>query len=526
MSAFTWRCWKAGCLFWAWALASTPSPASAEEPRGVTFAVTVDRGADVGQGFGSLFEAASEDGTLVVGAGFQDGYNTQFRGDRHALQFFVRPTDGQRSFRVEELPRPNDLCGTYLSGRDEIVRSTTGGLKTWDATTRSWRAEPEVGGAREVMRLGAGLLEFGDGLVKFDGRTILPPPARGKYQRFYYANGYLCFYHVERGGRGYRPFTEEADGFSKLYACRWTPGRPSVDLSGAAVLTLPIVGETTFAWGRLGRQVVTGSNVGGFYILEDGRWRALLEPDLKVSYQLYSSLMFHDRLLMGQYPTGRLFEFDGRAITDLAGWPPVPPGVSSGAREAQTTAAYGGELLVGVWPWGELWRHGPDSGRWVMLQRMFDHPRVSDAIIHPYEVESRDQPVANQWGQRVTSLVTSGDSLYVSTSAKGPCAWEPERYPFLAPDKWKSYGAVYRVTTAGHLGAATAWTEGPTKFELSIQGRRMTIAQDGERLATTSIAGPLGEKLPGLAKLGPIRWGDGLYGRFDGATLEGSVATP
>lgn len=159
-----------------------------------------------------------------------------------------------------------------------------------------------------------------------------------------------------------------------------------------------------------------------------------------------------------------------------------------------------------------------------MIRRMFDHPPASDATVHPYEAESRDLPVANLWGQRITSLVTSGDSLYVSTSAKGPSEWEPERYPFLAPDRWKSYGAVYRVTTPGHLGAATAWTDGPTTFELSIQGRRMTIAQDGERLATADVAGPLGDKLPGLARLKPIRWGDGLYGRFSGVTLEGDVA--
>lgn len=296
MNLFSRRCWASGCLSWALAIATT----AAGEPPTATFTVTVDRGADVGQGFGSLFEAASEDGTLVAGAGFQDGYNTQLRSDRHALQFFVRPTDGNRSFQVEELPRPNDLTGTYLSGRDGVIRSTHGGLKAWDPAAGAWRMEPDVGGTQEVMRLGDGLLEFGDGQVRFDGRTILPPAGRGKYQLFYYANGQLCFYHVERGGRGYRPFEDDVDGFSKLYACPWTPGEPLVDLSRASVLTLPVVGEMTFAWGRLGDQVVTGSNIGGFYILENGRWRMLLEPNLTVSYQLYSSMPFHDRLLMGQ----------------------------------------------------------------------------------------------------------------------------------------------------------------------------------------------------------------------------------
>jgi hypothetical protein len=506
------------------ALMSMTAAVSADEPRGVTFSLDVDRGADVGQSFGSLFEVISDDGALVIGAGFQNLYNTRLRADRHAVQFFVRPTDGQREFRVEALPRPNDLCGTYLSGRDEVVRSTFGGLKAWDAAAKSWRVEPDVGGTQEAMRLGNGLLAFGDSLVKHNGRTILSPPARGKYQLFFYAHGYLCFYHIERGERGYRPFENETDGFSKLLACPWTPEQPQVDLAKAVVLTLPVVGEMTFAWGQLGRQIVTGSNVGGFYILEDGRWRKLLEPNLKVSYQLYSSLGFQNRLLMGQYPTGRLFEFDGQTITDRTGWPPVPPGVSANAREAQTTAIYGGELLVGVWPWGELWRFNPDSQQWQLMQRMFDHPQVSDAIVHPYDIENRNHPVKNQWGQRVTSLVTSGDSLFVSTSAKDPCAWNSDQNPFLAPDKWKSYGSVYRITMHGHLGAATVWTNGPTKLELTIHGNQMRIAQDGKQLATTTVTGPLGEKLRSLTKLKPVNWGDGLYGKFTGVKLEGTVS--
>jgi len=76
--------------------------------RATRIVVTIDRGQDVGQCFGSLFEAKSTDGSLVVGAGFQNAYNTRYRAHRHAIQFFVRPTDGGRVVHVEELPRPTD----------------------------------------------------------------------------------------------------------------------------------------------------------------------------------------------------------------------------------------------------------------------------------------------------------------------------------------------------------------------------------------------------------------------------------
>jgi hypothetical protein len=510
------------------AAGAQPLPCSAQSPanEGTTFKIVLDRGADIGQCFGSLFEVASADGQMVIGAGFPNVYNTQNRADRHQLQFFVRPTSGERTFTVESLGRPNSLCGTYLYGRDDVVYSSVGGLRAWDAASRAWREIPSVGGTQEVMRVGDGLLEFGESTVRYNGRTILEPPDRGTYQLFFYANGMLCFYHVERGGKAYRPFVNREDGFSTLYACRWVPGDPPINPNqNTIVRTLPVVGETTFAWGVLGEKIVTGSNIGGFYVLDDGAWRMQLEPNIKVSYQLYSTMAFHDRLLMGQYPTGRLFDYDGQTITDRAGWPPVPAGVASSAREAQTTAIYGGDVLVGVWPWGELWRYSPDANKWSLMQRMFSHPELTDRTIHPYDNENKGNPVGNQWGQRVTSLVTNGPDLFVSTCAKGTWEWNPDQYPFLAPDKWKSYGTVYRLKISGHLAASIAWTKGPTLLELTLRGATMTIAQDGRTLAETALTGPLARQIPQAEQLKPIRWKSGIYGQFAGKSLDGSVGT-
>jgi hypothetical protein len=373
------------------------------------------------------------------------------------------------------------------------------------------------------MRVGNGMLAFGGSTVTFDGRTILAPPDKGSYQLFFYANGHLCFYHVNRGDGPYRPYKDDEDGFSRLYACPWTPDQAKVDLSTAVALRLPVVGETTFAWGQLVNQIVTGSNIGGFYVFEEGGWRLLLEPVIGVSYQLYSTLAYHDRLLMGQYPTGRVFEYDGETITDLKGWPPVLTGASNRAREAQTTAIYGGDLMVGVWPWGELWRYNPDSRQWFFAKRMFDHPAVSDGVVHPYDVENRNHAVGNLWGQRVTSLVPSGSDLFIATSAKSPFEWDAKAFPFLAPDKWKSYGQVYRATMPGHLAAPTKWTNGPTTLDFIICGCEITIHQDGKRLATATLRGSLAEQLSKAMPLENVRWGDGVYGRFGGVSMNGSV---
>ncbi|MDP6445472.1 MAG: hypothetical protein QF805_16855, partial [Pirellulaceae bacterium] len=243
--------------------------------------VTIDRGADVGQSFGSLFEARSADGSLVIGAGFQNAYNTRYRGDRHAVQFYIRPTDGERAVSTVELPRPNQtFTGSYLFSRDGAIYSTYGGVKTWDAKSERWADAAAAGGTHETMRLGSGFLSFGDSRVEYNQRSILEPPDKGSYQLFFYANGFLCFYHVRRNDKPYRSYKSDDDGFSRLYACPWTPKQREVDLSSAVVMRLPVVGETTFAWGQLGDQIVTGSNIGGFYVFENGKWKMLLEPNI------------------------------------------------------------------------------------------------------------------------------------------------------------------------------------------------------------------------------------------------------
>jgi hypothetical protein len=488
--------------------------------------VTLDRGPDRGQCFGSLFEATSADGSMVVGAGFQNAYNTRYRADRHDVQFYVRPTDGWRELSVEELPRPSEsLTGAYLFGRDGRVYSTYGGLKVWNPEQKTWAVVEGGGGTEEKMRVGNGILEFGDSTVRYDDRLILSPPDTGSYQLFFYTHGYLCFYHVNRGDGPYRLYQNDEDGFSRLYACPWTPDQPQVDLAAAVKMTLPVVGETTFAWGQLGDQIVTGSNIGGFYVFEDRTWKMLLEPKLGVSYQLYSTLAFHDRLLMGQYPTGRVFQYDGQNIKDLPGWPPVLEGVSSSAREAQTTVLYGGELFVGVWPWAEVWRYHPDTRQWKFGRRMFDHPAVSDKIVHPYDFENQGNSPQNLWGQRITSLVTNGPDLFVSTSAKAPYKWNPQAYPFLAPDKWKSYGKVYRVTMPGHLSAPTKWTDGPTKIEFHVDTDHMQIFQNGKQIGSAPVSASFARQLKSLGQLKEMKWGEGIYGRFSGRSIEGTIPT-
>jgi hypothetical protein len=158
------------------------------------------------------------------------------------------------------------------------------------------------------------------------------------------------------------------------------------------------------------------------------------------------------------------------------------------------------------------------------MQRMFDHPVPFDEIVHPYDVENRDHAVRNLWGQRVTSLVPTGTDLFIATSAKSPFEWDAKAFPFLAPDKWKSYGKVYRTTMPGHLAAPTRWTDGPTTIEFTIRGPELAVHQDGKPLARTTLIGPMAEEVGRMKALENVTWGDGIYGRFGGASLQGRIS--
>jgi len=517
-------------LFSSWGMVSS-SGAYAETEIIVRF----DRGKDLGQNFGSLFEVGTEDGAFVVGAGFSGLYNTYHRDDRHAIHFYVRPTEESRPLQTKTLPRPSDLAGTYLYKFDGKAYASVNRVKknhgpipdarVWDESKSSWEVSPSH--SRVDTRVGKDLLSFDQSQVLLNGKVVLNSPGAGAYLGFYYAQGHLFFYHVLKvGGTGYRKHTSDSQGYSKLYACPWQAGDGMVDLSKAVVMTVPVVGEFPYAYGQLGAQVLSCTNIGGAYAFRNGQWRTIVEGELESSYQVYTMLTYYDQLLMGQYPTGELFSFDGQQVHHRNGWPPRMEGVRGSSREAQTMAIYGGELYVGVWPWGELWKYHEDLKKWSLARRMFTHPDPTEETTHPYERECTALGVVlNQWGQRVTSMVSLQDQLLISTSAKWPCAWEP-KFDFIANDAWKEYGTVTQLFAPGHLSTTVLWTDKTTEFRFVLKGAKMSIEQEGVLLGTAPLSGAVKNASTSAENLAETAWGHGAYGKFTGVTLKGIVSPP
>ena len=498
------------------------SPDKPAEDTLATLSVVVDLGKDVGQSFGSLFEVLDEQDRVVAGAGFMDVYNTRFRSGRHTLQFFVRPEEDANEFTIDRLAHPDLDCGVYLFDLNErlyawsSVRNNS--VRSWDSQSQQWKPEPspKTGRLRSgdgIMRLGTGTLAFSNNQAAYNAQSILTPPRRGRYYSFYYAAGHLFFYHTHK---------EQPDVFTKIYACPWTADSPGpIDLSQAVVMDTKYVGETPFAYGQFEGSVLTVSNQGGVYVFDGSRWKTLLDADNTVSYQVYSMLNYHDRLLLAQYPTGYLFEYKGNELKLLKGWPPRLPGVSPRAREAQTLSIYRGDLFVGVWPWAEVWRYNADADKWHSMGRMFTHPEITNKTVHPYEAAAKKHGlVTNHWGQRVTAMVPLQDSLMLSTSSKGTSAWF-DKYDFLTEAERREYGALIRLKMPGNLAARIEWCDRPTKLEFIIRTDRLIIRQDGKQLATSDL--DLSKNTRDLKRL-RVRWGQGVFGKLNGTLLSRSAS--
>ena len=477
--------------------------ARAGDPPLLDVTMTVDFSSDLGENRGSLFEAYDAEGRVVAGAGFLGAYNTQPRSNRRRLNFFLKPE--QTTLAGRSLPRVNSQTGVYLSEQRNklLARSRNGrdtGFYRLSKAGDQWRLDDSVSGYD--VDVAGKLLDVREQRIAYDGRTILEVSDGTRIRENYYANGMLVLRLQD---------IDESNPSNRLVAVPWARSDDTArfDEDGNAVLPLRSQREFAYAMGQLADEVLVATNTGGVYSLKDDSWRVIVAPGPH-SYQVYAMLNYYDRLLLGHYPSGELLEYDGQALRPLPGWPPVMPGVSTRAREAQTLAIYGGDLYAGVWPWAEVWRYDRNQPQWQFVRRMFSHPDPTEATTHPYEHETADVAnVRNLWGQRVTSIVPLDDSLYVSTSSKTGMESVPE---FLQEDKWQEYGRVHQFRLPGQLSAEVAWSEEPTTFRCLVTSERMSLWQDERLLAEQHLN--VDDLL--MAKADRLSWGRGVYGRLRG----------
>ncbi len=480
-------------------------PWRATKPRNVQHRMVIDLGKDRGQHFGSLFQVTDAFGNVLIGAGFQGAYNTYYRSDRFLLQVFTRPADGADALQEKPFERPGDSQGYYLfnapGGIYAADRTLPEETLRWDTEKARWAAA-----GPPAFQVAGAVYEIRPNRILDKERTVFSfDPEVGSSSLYYYAAGHLFFHAAMADTPNRQTF---------IYACPWDPEtEAAVSLENAHTIALAAPGEFPYAYGQLHGDVFAATNNGGFYRFRDDNWDVLRPSDPKVSFQIYSMINYYDRLLMGQYPTGELFEITGGELRPLPGWPPRPPQASPGAREAQTLALYRGELFAGVWPWGELWRLPGPKSAWVYAGRLFSQPEIQPDVTAPWEADmtALGETINNLWGQRITSLVPFGDSLLAGTSNKNGAPYE-ERLQFLSENRHEEYGAIHHLSLPGHLSVPFSWTGELIQIDIFFSEAEMRLLIGGNEVAALPLDKACFSGLNALT----LQWGQGIFGPLQG----------
>ena len=487
------------------AVASLPTSTRAAAESDAEFQIELDRGEDLGRNLGTVFELRDDQGRPLLGAGFLGAYNTAHMSDRHVLHVFER-NDAPAVF--EALPRVNNDAGVYLFERRGRVYAQSaadgkdGRIRVYDEAANAWRAVDGVN--PDAIEVADGVLEVVGSSIRYKDRDILKwPDDQGKPLLRYYGDGWLIVWNR---------FEAEDPRVEQFLAWRWSPSRAEpLAMADAVARPLSKKGEFPYAIGALRDDLIATTNLGTILRLRNGRWETLRDPDGS-SCQIYAALNLGDSLWLGHYPSGEVWWYDGEKLQPRPGWPPVPEGVSTGAREAQTLTLYGGDAYAGVWPWGELWRMSPPE-HWELVRRMFTQPALTAETTHPHERETiaAGGPVLNQWGQRVTSIVHSETDLFISTSAKSSRPWSPE-FAFLDEKSRDEYGRVYRMRRPGQIAAPLRWTDGPTRIRIVLEPDSIVVYQDDRLAGRARRADPKDRPAADVLRSSGLVTGEGLYG--------------
>ncbi len=222
-------------------------------------------------------------------------------------------------------------------------------------------------------------------------------------------------------------------------------------------------GTYPYVYAKKKNSVISITNYGEALLFKNDKWCRMSmhndiyecknsEPAMQSvprAIQFYSSINYQGTILLGEWPTGRLYEFDGDKLSPSS---MTPPKIAESADkrlgyEAQTMASYCGDLFVGYWPKGEVWRYDHTAGDWKFFKRFFSSVEEEPFIPHSYR--DKDELNSAFFGQRITAMVPFKDALYVVTSNLNTWSTSVSIPPTVDQAKVAEYGAVHKIVKPG-----------------------------------------------------------------------------
>jgi hypothetical protein len=462
--------------------------------------ISMELPTDIAQPFGSLFEISDQDGNLIASA-FAPQTSSLFHCSegRHASFFVKGNSKALVSPRQLARPSQDSACSTLFTLQGELFATTRAKLNTsadlkvlkdgvWQTVTE--RQGLPRDGLQFAIPLQGALLVASDKGVEWGGvRVFTPKPGLEQKYFYHYTSGFLVAYEYGDLDSGV---------LSRLRLFKWVPGDPPTSpLSEVLTVHLPV--DYPLCFGEFDRRILFAMNGSGkVYAIDltSFELKCIFENQEGSSWQGYCITRYYDRLLIGQYPTGQMFETYGQDVTPFHARLPLD---EDWPFELQSVGHLDGQLVGGTWPWGQMFRF--DGSSWRLLGRCFTEPPTAD-LIAPYSQESEASgQVSNAWGQRVNTIVQFNSCLFVATMNKGGSIQGEEILGGAA----LRYGGVLQFPLENHLDWSIRWGKRMT-LVFRVWQDHAEIYQDG-----SLVASGVGD-FTAITKASSIRWGTGIAG--------------
>lgn len=509
--------------------------------------VTLPGGVDLGQHLATVLEVRSSAGAPLLAAGFVNGGQTSAINDHRALSFFVDASLTRRDepARGDPLPALTMLPGrpfgatnlfNLLTHRGDLLaylRSGGGPIRRWSDLQGAWLEVPSLLSRLAQLDPIVSLQVVGDDLLGVfpsavvHGSQRIDLQALGnvediRFEAALYAHGRLFISALDIDERRAR--------VAVLFDCHWTPHldrlthcrRQEFEDDKATTRRGHVaLGMHPLADGQL---LIYGLS-GFLYLYRGGQLRPLVEIDPARSWQVYSSVERHGRLYLGQYPSGNLVQLSlAEHLSDYRseiGWPdavreqsllqpPIQPEGPVRRDEAQSLMLVGDSLLVGMWPWGEVFRGRPGRPWARLIGSLTGQAPTADGL-HPFEADFLN----NCLGMRVFQIVPWRGGVAFQTTVKNE---DPECTATLArasPTIIERYGRVHYLDVPGFLSCHLPWSEQPRRLRFVLRDDdAMAVESEGRTLCARRV--PVGALLQALRRPNVQTWvlpALGLYGR-------------
>lgn len=240
----------------------------------------------------------------------------------------------------------------------------------------------------------------------------------------------------------------------------------------------------------------------GFFRYEGGtNWTRLENPNGKRT----QALVVHDGALWAtSYDGGQVYRFDGTKWEDL--------GVLEANTQNYSFAVFGGDLYIGTWPSGKVFRHEGDR-KFVDTGRLGEELEVMGMLVHNGGLYAGTLPLAELYRYDGDAMWKKVARLDLTPDVKYRRVWTAATY--RGDSYWTTLptGHVHRL----RAGAAVSWDElfpsGWHHVGARKQSGRLSLWVDGKQVAESEMFDAA--TLP-VTTTAPLRIGKGPGSTFRG----------